>query len=67
MSVVHEIELYSESDKSWEDAARQVVAQATTTIRNLKSIYINQKSTRMDNGKVVGYCICAKVSFLIEQ
>lgn len=40
MAIHKVIELISESDKGWEDAARKAVADAAGTIRNIKSIYI---------------------------
>ena len=51
------------SDKSWEDAAAQAVAEASRTIKNIKSIYIQDHSAVVKNNKITDYRIDAKVSF----
>ncbi len=40
MSVVKVIELIAESDQSWEAAAQAAVTHAAKTIRNIKSLYV---------------------------
>ena len=34
------IELLAQSEKSWEDAAKAAVNEASQTLRNIRSIYI---------------------------
>lgn len=60
------IEVLAESTKSWEDAAAQAVATASKTIRNIKSIYIENFEATVENGKMVKYRINAKISFVLE-
>ena len=38
MAVVKILELLAESEESWEDAARQAVAEASKTVRGIRSI-----------------------------
>lgn len=66
MSVVKVIEVLSDSKVSWEDAAQQAVAKATKTLHNVKSIYIKDHSATVENGKITGYRITAKVSFGLD-
>ena len=40
MSIIKVLELMASSNKSWEDAATQAVAEAGRTVKNIKSIYI---------------------------
>jgi flavin-binding protein dodecin len=40
------IELLAESQESWEDAARQAVAEATKTVRDISSVYISEFQAR---------------------
>ena len=42
MAVVKVIELLGESEQGWEDAARQVVAEATKTLHGVTSVYISE-------------------------
>ena len=67
MHVVKVIELLAESDKSWEDAAQQAVTVASKTIRNIKSIYIQDFQATAENGKITKYRVNAKISFVIEH
>lgn len=67
MAVVKVIELLAESDQSWEDAARQAVAEATKTLHGVTSIYIKEFQATVENDKVKNFRVNAKVSFLLER
>lgn len=67
MSVVKIIEVLAESEKSWEDAAQVAVKKASKSIKNIKSIYIENMEAKVDNSKIVKYRINAKISFLLEK
>lgn len=66
MSVVKVIELMSESDKSWEDAAQKAVDKASKTLHGIKSIYIENFEAKVENNKIVLYRVDAKISFMID-
>ncbi len=66
MSVLKVVEVLASSTKSWEDAAANAVAEASKTIRNIRSIYIQEQSASVTNGKVTDYRINAKITFSIE-
>jgi flavin-binding protein dodecin len=59
------IEVLAESNKSWEDAAQQAVAHANKTLRNVKSIYIENFEATVDNGQIKSYRVNAKISFVL--
>ncbi len=61
------IEVLAESDKSWEDAAAQAVANASKTLHGVKSIYIKHMEAKVENDKIVKYRINANISFLLER
>jgi flavin-binding protein dodecin len=65
--VVKVIEVLSQSEKSWEDAAAKAVKAASKSIDNIKSIYIVDTSAKVEKGKIVKYRINAKISFLIGK
>ncbi len=67
MAVVKVIELLGESERSWEDAAQQVVAEATRTLHGVASIYIKEFQATVENDKVKHYRVNAKVSFVLER
>ena len=61
------IELLSQSSKSWEDAPQGAVNEASKTLRNIRSIYIEEFTAKVDNGKISKYRINAKVTFDLER
>ncbi len=67
MAVVKVIELLGESGESWEEATRQVVAEATRTLRGVTSVYINEFQATVENDQVKSFRVNAKVSFVIEK
>lgn len=66
MSVLKVIELLAESDVSWEDAANKAVAKAASTVDNIKSVYINEQSATIKDGKIASYRVNVKVTFGIK-
>lgn len=60
------IEVLAESDKSWEDAATNAVAQASKTVHGIKSIYIKDLEAKVDENKIVQYRINANISFKLD-
>ncbi len=62
--VVKVIEVLAQSEKSWEDAAQNAITEASKSVRNIKSIYIQDKSAKVVKNKIVKYRITAKISFV---
>ena len=52
MALLKVIELLAESKKSWEDATQNAVAEASKTIRNTRSVYVENLTADMDKGKI---------------
>ena len=67
MAVVKVIELLGESEQSWEDATRQVVTEATKTLRGVTSVYVKEFQATVENDQVKNFRVTAKVSFLMER
>jgi len=66
MSMLKVIEVLAESNKSWEDAAEQAVSGASKSVRNVKSIWIENFEATVEDGKLKKYRINAKVSFVLD-
>ena len=66
MSMLKVIEVLAESNKSWEDAAQQAVSSASKSVRNVKSIWIENFEATVEDGKLMKYRINAKVSFVLD-
>ena len=66
MTTLKVIEVLSQSDTSWEDAAQSAVNDAAKSVRGIKSIYIKELEAVVENNKVTQYRINAKISFMVE-
>ena len=55
------------STKSWEDAAQQAVSEASKTVRDIRSIYIQDHSATVKDNKITEYRITAKLSFEVDH
>lgn len=60
------IEVLAESEKSWEDAAAKAVATAARTVRQIKSVNVQNFQATVENDKITSYRINAKISFVLE-
>ena len=67
MPVVKVIEIMSNSNKSWEDAAQQAVVEASKSLHNIKSIYIKDHSATVNNNQIEEYRITAQLSFELDK
>ncbi len=64
--IVKVFEVLAQSNESWEDAAQNAITEASKSVRNIKSIYIKEKSAKVTDGKISKYRITAKISFVID-
>lgn len=65
-SIVKVLEVIAQSEKSFDDAAQQAVREAATTVRGIKSIWIDNFSGVVEGDRIVEYRVNAKLSFLLE-
>jgi flavin-binding protein dodecin len=65
-AVVRVVELVGVSDKSWSDAAQQVVARASETIRHITGVDVLHSSAVVKEGRIVEYRVNVKVAFIVE-
>lgn len=66
MAMLKVIEVLAESDRSWEEAAQTAVANASQTVRGIRSIYVENFEAAVENGKITRYRINAKITFSLE-
>lgn len=65
MSVMKVIEVLAQSDKSWEDAAQQALKEASKSVRNIRSLYVENMQAVVDDGRLQ-YRLDAKISFAVD-
>ncbi|MCB0371748.1 MAG: dodecin domain-containing protein [Muricauda sp.] len=66
MAVLKVIEVLANSDKSWEDAAKSALEQASKSVKNIRSIYINEQSATVKDGKIDDYRVNVKITFEVK-
>jgi len=67
MTVVKIIELIGSSPKSWEDATKNALAEASKTIKNIKSVYVKRCNAMVANNSIVEYRAVVKIAFIVER
>ena len=58
-------EITHASPKSWEDATAKVVEEAMARFNSVSSVYVQDQTARVLNGKVNEFCVTAKVTYEI--
>ncbi len=66
MSVVKIIEIICEG-KTIEDALSAGVREASKTVKNIKQIDVKWIHAHVENEKITGYRVNAKISFVVEH
>ncbi len=67
MAIVKVIEVLAQSSKGWEDAANTALQEAARTVRNIKSMYVDDFQVKVQNDRVTEYRLRAKISFVVED
>ena len=66
MSVLKVIEILGNSTESFEDAIKNIVKEASKTIRDIKSVYVQDMQVCVKENKIHQYRVNAKVTFEIN-
>lgn len=67
MALIKVVEIMANSGKSWEDAAQIAVKQAAKTIKNIKSVYVNEQSAVVNGENITEYRVNLKISFEVTH
>lgn len=65
MAILKVIEVLADSDKSWDDAAKQGIAKAAETVKNIRSAYVKDQSLLIEDNEVTRYRVNLKISFFV--
>lgn len=66
MAVLKVIEVLSNSDKSWEDATKKAVKHASKSVKNIRSVYVQDQSASVKDGQVVDFRVNLKITFEVN-
>jgi flavin-binding protein dodecin len=67
MTVARITEISSVSTVSLQDAIVQGVDRANKTLKNLKGAWVKDQEVTIDNGKITGYKVILKVTFILTD
>jgi len=66
MSVAKVTELSCSSAVSFEDAIQKGIERADKTLDKVKGAWVNEMKVEVENGKVTGYRVNLKVTFVLK-
>ncbi|WP_339889750.1 dodecin family protein [uncultured Flavobacterium sp.] len=66
MAILKVIEVLSSSDKSWEDATKKAVIHASKSLKNIRSVYVQDQSASVKDNQVHEFRVNLKITFEIE-
>lgn len=66
MTVAKVSEISSTSDKSFNDAIQRGIKRANKTLKNITSAWIADQEVTIENGKVSGYRVRMRITFVLE-
>ncbi len=66
MAVLKVIEVLSNSEKSWEDATKKAVKQASKSVKNIRSVYVQDQSAIVNDDEVTEFRVNVKLTFEVK-
>lgn len=66
MPIVKVIEVIAGSENSFDEAVNNALKEASKSVNNIKSIYIQEMKAQVENNKIISYGVNAKVSFEVN-
>ena len=67
MSVGRVTEITAMSQTSFDDAVQQGIERANKTLRNVKHAWVKEHEVYIENGRISGYEVTMKVTFILED
>ena len=67
MSVAKTVELSGQSPNSYEDAVREAVERASSTLRNVQSTWVKDLEAVVENGRVTQFRAVVKIAFVLDE
>ncbi len=66
MTVVKVMELVGDSTKSWDDAIRNAVREASKTVSNISGVEVLNMTANVEDGELVEYKVDIQVAYTIN-
>ncbi len=66
MAILKVIEVLANSEKSWEDATKKAVEQASKSVKNIRSVYVQDQSASVKDGEINDFRVNVKITFEVK-
>ena len=66
-SIVKVIEVIGQSEKSWDDAAQNVLKEASKSVDEIREIWVSGQKAIVKDNQIVEYRLTTKVSFAVKD
>ena len=66
MAVMKVIEVLANSEKSWEDATQKAIKQASKSVKNIKSAFVQSQSVVVNDDDVSEFRVNLKITFEVK-
>jgi hypothetical protein len=67
MSVVKVVELVGTSTKSWEDAVKETIKEASQSLRHITGVDVIKHTARVEGGTITEYRATMNVALVVEH
>ncbi|MFP4430976.1 MAG: dodecin family protein [Spirochaetota bacterium] len=66
MAIHKIIEVSAQSSTSFEDAVKTAVADASKSLKNIKSVYVKEQLADVNGSQISNYRVICKITFEVE-
>lgn len=66
MAVLKVIEILANSEKSWEVATKKAVKEASKSVKNIRSVYVQDQSASVEGGEISDFRVNVKITFEVK-
>ncbi len=67
MAILKVIEVLANSEKSWEDATQKAVKEASRTVKDIKSVYVQEMSATVNDDNIEEFRVNVKITFTVYK
>ena len=67
MSVLKVVEILGNSTESFEDAVQNVINEVSKSVRDIKSVYVQDMQVAVANNKISEYRVNTKITFEVLE
>ena len=67
MSIMKSVQIMSESENSWEEAVNDAVKRASKTIKDIRSVNVNNFSAVVDENRITHWRVNLQLTFKVKD